>query len=89
MFNLRPILSACLAVATLAAAPPLGAQTFPDPVSTTVNDFADLLPETEERELSQRLTRLERETGQRFDRDELMQLTTSTQHRGDERDRSQ
>jgi uncharacterized protein len=51
------------ALAILAAAPPLGAQTFPDPSSTTVNDFADLLPESEERALAQRLTRLERETG--------------------------
>jgi hypothetical protein len=51
MSVLRPILAACLAVAMLAAAPPLGAQTFPDPVSTTVNDFADLLPETDERAL--------------------------------------
>jgi uncharacterized protein len=51
MSVLRPILAACLAVAMLAAAPQLGAQTFPDPVSTTVNDFADLLPETDERAL--------------------------------------
>jgi uncharacterized protein len=69
MSVLRPILAACLALAILAAAPPLGAQTFPDtrtfpdPTSTTVNDFADLLPEAEERDLARRLARLERETG--------------------------
>jgi uncharacterized protein len=63
MSVLRPILAACLAVAMLAAAPQLGAQTFPDPVSTTVNDFADLLPERTNARSSQRLTRLERETG--------------------------
>jgi uncharacterized protein len=74
MSVLRPILAACLAVAMLAAAPQLGAQTFPDPVSTTVNDFADLLPETDERALSQRLTRLERETGV-----ELTVVTLATQ----------
>ncbi|MCU4653848.1 TPM domain-containing protein [Roseibacterium sp. SDUM158016] len=39
------------------------AQTFPDPVSTTINDFADLLPDTVERRLSDRLARLERDTG--------------------------
>jgi hypothetical protein len=39
------------------------AQTFPDYTSTTVNDFADLLPDEDERALAQRLARLERETG--------------------------
>lgn len=60
--------SLALAVA-LAFAQPGQAQTetqtrtFPDYTRTTVNDFADLLPEAEERDLSERLTRLERETG--------------------------
>jgi len=39
------------------------AQTYPDYTSTTVNDFADLLPEAQERALSDRLARLERDTG--------------------------
>jgi uncharacterized membrane protein YgcG len=47
----------------------LAAARFPDrpdlprPTSTTVNDFADLLPEADERALARRLARLERETG--------------------------
>jgi hypothetical protein len=60
MSLLRICLSLLIAI-TLA--PPLHAQSFPDYTSTTVNDFADLLPEAEERALSQRLTNLERETG--------------------------
>jgi uncharacterized protein len=60
MSLLRICLSLLIAI-TLA--PPLHAQSFPDYTSTTVNDFADLLPEAEERALSQRLTNLERDTG--------------------------
>jgi len=48
---------------TLAFTTPSAAQTFPDYVSTTVNDFADLLPEADERTLSERLSPLERNTG--------------------------
>ncbi len=65
----------CLAVLiAICLAPALHAQTFPDYVSTTVNDFADLLPDAEERQLSDRLTRLEQETGV-----ELTVVTLSTQ----------
>jgi uncharacterized protein len=63
MSLLRLSLAVCLALGTVATAPPLPAQSFPDPTSTTVNDFADLLPEQAERDLSARLARLERETG--------------------------
>jgi len=50
-------------LSSLAIAGPSAAQTFPDYVSTTVNDFADLLPEADERALAERLSQLERDTG--------------------------
>jgi uncharacterized protein len=57
----RRIYAALCALSILASA--ALAQTYPDYTSTTVNDFADLLPAAEERQLSDRLARLERETG--------------------------
>lgn len=63
MLGLRQRLAIVLACGVLGSAPPAHAQTFPDPASTTVNDYADLLPPEEERALSQRLARLERDTG--------------------------
>ena len=39
------------------------AQTFPDHASTTINDFADLLPASTEETLHSRLTTLRRDTG--------------------------
>jgi uncharacterized protein len=67
-------LPAMLAVGLLAAAPAARAQNFPEYTSTTVNDFANLLPEEQERALSRRLDRLERETGV-----ELAVVTLATQ----------
>lgn len=44
-------------------AAPLQAQTYPDYATTTVNDYADLLPPTEEAALVQTLTDLRADTG--------------------------
>lgn len=60
MFILRAIAAVIL---TLCLGLSAGAQTYPDYTSTTVNDFAGLLPPGEERALSDRLAQLERETG--------------------------
>lgn len=54
---------AWILLALVGTAPAATAQTYPDYTSTTVNDFADLLPEAEERQLSERLEQLEENTG--------------------------
>jgi uncharacterized protein len=63
MCFVRQTLGIVLTIGALGVALPATAQTFPDYTSTTVNDFADLLPDEDERALAQRLARLERDTG--------------------------
>lgn len=76
MTLLRRSLPLVLALGVLSAGAPLLAQSFPEPIGTTVNDFADLLPEADEDRLVDTLTRLDRETGV-----ELTVVTLDTQAR--------
>ncbi|MEM7721600.1 MAG: TPM domain-containing protein [Pseudomonadota bacterium] len=53
----------CLSLFVCLSAGAASAQTYPDYVSTTVNDFADLLPDADELALTEQLERLNDETG--------------------------